>query len=55
MPPSTAFYLNVTFFHSVLIPQLKIASIHLSLEPNITVLLTETLQTQGPRIKLKNK
>ena len=45
MPPSTALYLNVTFFHSVLIPQLKIASINLSLEPNITVLLTETLNT----------
>lgn len=47
MPPSTAFYLNVTFFHYVLIPQPKIASINLSLEPNITVLLTETLNTDS--------
>lgn len=47
MPPSTAFYLNVTFFHSVLISHLKIASINLSLEPNITILLTETLHTDS--------
>lgn len=47
MPPSTAFYLNVTFFHSVLITHLKIAAINLSLEPNITVLLSETLNTDS--------